>query len=59
MVTVGPASLFAYIDTPVGSYELLGGKDFGWLLPTSSMMAGWDFSQPDYILPDEGGGAVP
>ena len=53
VVTVGPAHVFAYIDTPEGPYELTGGDRFGWLLPTSSMMAGFDFSEPDYILPEE------
>ena len=53
VVTVGPAHVFAYIDTPRGPYELTGGDRFGWLLPTSSMMAGFDFSEPDYILPEQ------
>ena len=52
VVTVGPAHVFAYIDTPRGPYELSGGRELGWLLPTSSMMAGFDFSEPDYILPE-------
>ena len=52
VVTVGPAHVFAYIDTPRGPYELTGGRELGWLLPTSSMMAGFDFSEPDYILPE-------
>ena len=51
VVTVGPVHVFAYIDTPRGPYELSGGTEFGWLLPSSSMMAGFDFSKPDYILP--------
>ncbi len=52
VVTVGPAHVFAYIDTPRGPYELSGGRELGWLLPTSSIMAGFDFSEPDYILPE-------
>ena len=52
VVTVGPTSLFAYIDTPDEPYELVANARYGWLLPSSSMMAGWDFSKPDYILPD-------
>lgn len=52
VVTVGPAHVFAYIDTPQGPYELSGGRELGWLLPTSSMMAGFDFSEPDYLLPE-------
>ncbi len=53
VVTVGPAHVFAYIDTPRGPYELTGGRELGWLLPTSSMMAGFDFGEPDYILPEQ------
>lgn len=53
VVTVGPESMFAYIDTSAGPYELVAGSDYGWLLPTTSMMAGFDFSQPDYILPQD------
>lgn len=52
VVTVGPAHVFAYVDTPNGPYELSGGHELGWLLPTSSMMAGFDHSEPDYILPE-------
>ena len=53
VVTVGPTSTFAYIDTPDGSYELVANDELGWLLPTASMMAGVDFSEPDYILPED------
>ena len=54
VVTVGPVHVFAYVDTPRGPYELSGNREFGWLLPSSSMMAGFDFSEPDYILPAPG-----
>ena len=53
VVTVGPMGMFAFIDTPEGSYELVAGPDLGWLVPTASMMAGWDFSRPDYIRPGD------
>ncbi len=65
VVTVGPASLFAFIDTPNGTYEFaieLDQYEHGWLVPTSSMLAGWDFSEPDYfVVEDEaaGGGGAP
>lgn len=51
VVTVGPAHVLAYIDTPRGPYELVGGSEYGWLLPTSSMLAGFDAGEPDYVLP--------
>ena len=39
VLTVGPTSLFAYIDTPIGPYELLADHAYGWLLPSSSLGA--------------------
>ena len=60
VVTIGPTSLFAYFDTPNGTYEFetdLGLNQHGWLVPTSSMLAGWDFSEPDYFI-DQDGDAV-
>ena len=59
VVTVGPASMFAWIDTPEGAYELFADSDYGWLLPTASLMAGFDFSEPDYVLPEDGARLVP
>ncbi len=53
VITVGPTSMFAYIETPKGTYELNANRNYGWLLPTTSIMAGFDFSQPDYILPND------
>ena len=55
VVTVGPMHVLAYLDTAAGPYELVGNNRLGWLLPTSSMMAGWDFSEPDCLLPDREG----
>ncbi|MDE0680230.1 MAG: hypothetical protein OXI11_08465 [Gammaproteobacteria bacterium] len=52
VVTVGPTRVLAYIDTPEGPYELVADTRLGWLLPSASMLAGWDFSKPDYILPE-------
>ena len=52
VVTVGPGRVLAYIDTLRGPYELTGNARLAWLLPSSSMMAGIDFSKPDYILPE-------
>ena len=56
VVTVGPGRVFAYIDTEDGPYELVADARIGWLLPSSSMMAGIDFSKPDYLLPERRGG---
>lgn len=56
VVTVGPTRVFAYIDTIEGPYELVADRRLGWLLPTSSMLAGIDFSKPDYIIPEQPSG---
>ena len=53
VVTVGPRRVFAYVDTPDDSYELAGNERLAWLLPTSSLLAGIDFSKPDYRFPSE------
>lgn len=50
VVTVGPGRVFAYVDTAAGPYELVANDRLGWLLPSSSMMAGIDFGKPDYLL---------
>lgn len=55
VVTVGPGRVFAYVDTPQGPYELVGDGKLAWLMPSSSMMAGIDFTQPDYIHRDTEG----
>ena len=52
VVTVGPTRVFAYIDTVNGPYELVANRQLGWLLPSSSIMAGFDFSKPDFIVPE-------
>ena len=65
VVTIGPASLLAFIDTPNGTYEFeieFDRHEHGWLVPSSSMLAGWDFSEPDYFIDqddDAGGGIAP
>ncbi|MCZ0953513.1 MAG: hypothetical protein OXJ56_13160 [Rhodospirillaceae bacterium] len=51
VVTVGPTRVFAYLDTAQGPYELVADTRLGWLLPSSSMLAGIDFGEPDYIIP--------
>lgn len=55
VVTVGPDSLFAWIDTPVGPHELAIRGRYGWLLPSVNKKAGLDFSKPDYFIMDANG----
>lgn len=53
VVTVGPGRVLAYVDTLRGPYELAGNAQLAWLVPSSSRMAGIDFTQSDYI-PSQG-----
>lgn len=52
VVTIGPTRVLAYVDTKRGPYELVADTRLGWLAPTSSLLAGFDFSKPDYLIPD-------
>ncbi len=52
VVTVGPGRVFAYIDTPAWPYELAADDQLGWLLPSASMMAGFDCGHPDHWPPE-------
>ena len=60
VVTVAPTSLFAWIDTPEGPHELAvrHGAREGWLVPSASKMAGFDYSKPDTFVIDENGRRV-
>ncbi|MDE2816084.1 MAG: hypothetical protein OXK81_05210 [Chloroflexota bacterium] len=61
VVTVGPTRVFAYVDTAEGSYELVADTRLGWLLPTSSMLAGIDgidFREHRHIVPGDPSGSI-
>ena len=58
VVTVGSGSLFAWIDTPAGPHELAIRDGYGWLVPSASKRAGFDFSEPDYFIVDQDGRSV-
>ena len=54
VVTAGPRNTFAHIGTSKGTFELVAtAGDLGWLMPTRDMDRHVDYSQPDYILPEE------
>lgn len=53
--TVGPRSSFAFIDTPLGSYELMANRRLGWLMPTLNMDQHVDYSKPHtYVVRPDG-----
>ena len=53
IITAGARNTFAHIGTSHGTYELVANSELGWLMPTAGMDQHVDYSQPDYILPEE------
>ena len=51
VVTVGLKSTFAYIGSSKGSFEMVGNREFGWLMPTEAMERHVDYDKPDYVVP--------
>ena len=53
VVTVGARNVFAYIGSAQGSYEMVGNREFGWLMTSEGMDRHVDYSKPDYYLPQD------
>ena len=53
VVTVRVSSAFAYIGTARGGYEMVGNREFGWLMTSAGMDRHVDYSKPDYYLPGD------
>ena len=53
VVTMGARNTFAYIGTARGSYEMVGNREFGWLMTSAGMDQHVDYSKPDYYLPGD------
>ena len=51
VVTTGNRYVFAWLDTPAGTYELVAPGELGWLMPSVNMDQHVDYSQPDYYIP--------
>ena len=50
LLTLGPSSTFANIDTLKGTYELVGTASFGWLMPSAIMDPNVNYAKPDYVV---------
>ena len=50
LLTLGPSSTFANIDTLKGTYELVGTASFGWLMPSANMDPNVNYAKPDYVV---------
>ena len=51
VVTVGARNAFAYIGSARGGYEMVGNREFGWVMTSAGMDRHVDYSKPDYHLP--------
>lgn len=49
IVTMNDSHTFAYVSTVGGSYELVGSKEGGWLIPSQSLHENIDFSVVDVL----------
>ena len=54
VVTTGNRYVFAWLDTPAGTYELVAPGELGWLMPSVNMDQHVDYSKPDYYIPGRG-----
>lgn len=59
VVTVGPRNAFAYIGSARGGYEMVGNREYGWLMTSADMDRHVDYSKPDYYVPADSGRGVP
>ena len=53
VVTVGARNAFAYIGSAQGGYEMVGNREYGWLMTSAGMDRHVDYSKPDYYVPGE------
>ena len=51
VVTVGERNTFAYVGSGEAAYELVGNREFGWLMTSAGMDRHVDYDKPDYFLP--------
>ena len=50
MITVGQSSVFANFSTPNATYELVGNREYAWLMDVAKMDQHVDYSKPDYYI---------
>ena len=52
VLTLGDKSTYAHINTFTGSYELVGTRQYGWLMESANIDPDVDFSLPDHFFVD-------
>lgn len=50
VLNLGDTATYAYINTSMGSYELVGTRHYGWLMDSSNIAPDVDFSLPDHFV---------
>lgn len=59
VVTVGARNAFAYISSARGGYEMVGNREYGWLMTSAGMDRHVDYGKPDYYVPRDSERGVP
>ena len=50
LITVGQRSVYANFSTPNATYELVGNREYAWLMNVANMDQHVDYSKPDYYI---------
>lgn len=50
VLNLGDTATYAHINTSTGSYELVGTRDYGWLMDSANIAPDVDFSLPDHFV---------
>ena len=50
VLNLGDTATYAHINTSTGSYELVGTRDYGWLMDSANIPPNVDFSLPDHFV---------
>ena len=53
LLTIGRVNTFAHVNTPEGSFELVGNTEVGWFMNSANMDQHVDYSKPDYVVPEK------
>ena len=52
VLTLGQSSTYAHINTSTGSFELVGTRNYGWLMESANIAPDVDYSLPDHFFVD-------
>ncbi len=52
VLTLGPARAFAYLPTSTGDFELIGNREYAWVMESEKMANTLDYTIPDHFVMD-------